>query len=153
MATKKKMASAVMGSSQRQRQRQRELGRVSIYLLFMMRLNSPAGLSTVSSGSLWNDCGFRKQLWLSISFSTVFGKEMGQPSFITRQCCNHMPVWSSRTRWPQCVTTLGSVRWRLDAAAGDSSALDMWATGRNDAPALESLAPRVLATWNSRCLL
>lgn len=138
-------------TNQRQRQRgtekkerQRELGKVSIYL--WSGLNSPAGFSTLSPGSLCNDCDFRKQLWLSISFSTVFGKETAQSSFISRQCCNHMPVCSSQTRWLQCVTTLGSIRWRLyAAAAGDSSA-----TGR--VSHRQNMTPLLWNPWLPMCL-
>lgn len=141
-----------MGSSQvrdrdreGQRQKERQRTRESEHL-FMIRAELAAGFSILSPGSLCNDCDFRKQLWLSISFSTVFGKEIAQPSFITRQCCNHMPVWSSQTRWLQCVTTLGSIRGRLDAAAaGDSSA-----TGR--VSHRQNMTPLLWNPWLPMCL-
>lgn len=66
--TKKKMASAVMGSShvrdrdrEGQRQKERQRTRESEHL-FMIRAELAAGFSILSPGSLCNDCDFRKQL-------------------------------------------------------------------------------------------
>lgn len=68
-------------------------------------LNFPAGFSTLSPFDCCNCWDFRKQPRLNIYFSSEFGKQIDQPSFITGLCCNYVLVWSSQIRWLQCVTT------------------------------------------------